>query len=146
MVPNLPSTWSPWCTLCGLNFGYCSELLPDRAHPLCVQFGDCLTYVPITVVAHPEIISVTMIQNNNIAGFWKNIENTLQMPMITFILVTTPFFCCVLAFSSCGKWGLLSSCSLQASHCDGFSCCGARLYSSGASVVERWLSSCGAQA
>ena len=59
-------------------------LLPDRAHPLCVRFGDCLTHVPITVVAHPEIISVTIIQNNDIAGFWQNIENTLQMPMIAF--------------------------------------------------------------
>ena len=29
--------------------------------------------------------------------------------------------------SSCGKWGLLSSCSVQAAHCGGFSCCGARV-------------------
>ena len=35
-------------------------------------------------MAHPEIISVTIIQNNDIAGFWQNIENTLQMPMIAF--------------------------------------------------------------
>ena len=27
--------------------------------------------------------------------------------------------------SSCGEWGLLSSCSAQASHCSGFSCSGA---------------------
>ena len=26
-------------------------------------------------------------------------------------------------FSSCGEWGLLSSCSVRASHCGGFSCC-----------------------
>ena len=26
-------------------------------------------------------------------------------------------------FSSCSKWGLLSSCGAQASHCGGFSCC-----------------------
>ena len=30
------------------------------------------------------------------------------------------------AFSSCGKWGLLSSCGAWASHCGGFSGCGAR--------------------
>ena len=30
--------------------------------------------------------------------------------------------CCTWAFSSCGKWGLLPSCSVQASHCSGFSC------------------------
>ena len=29
-------------------------------------------------------------------------------------------------FSSCGKWGLLSSCGVRASHCSGFSCCRAR--------------------
>ena len=25
-------------------------------------------------------------------------------------------------FSSCGEWGLLSNCSVKASHCGGFSC------------------------
>ena len=33
--------------------------------------------------------------------------------------------CCRL-FSSCGERGLLSSCSAWASHCSGFSCCGAQ--------------------
>ena len=27
------------------------------------------------------------------------------------------------AFSSCGKWGLLSNFGVWASHCGGFSCC-----------------------
>ena len=35
-------------------------------------------------------------------------------------------WCAVWAFSSCGKWRSLSSCSRQASHCSGFSYCGAR--------------------
>ena len=26
-------------------------------------------------------------------------------------------------FSSCGEWGILSSCGVRASHCGGFSCC-----------------------
>ena len=30
------------------------------------------------------------------------------------------------AFSCCGEWGLLSSCSARASHCCGFSCCRAQ--------------------
>ena len=38
--------------------------------------------------------------------------------------------------SSCSKWGLLSSCSTQASHCGGCSCCGAWLYSCG---TQTWL-------
>ena len=32
--------------------------------------------------------------------------------------------CCDRAFSSCGKWGLLSSCSVQAPQHSGFSRCG----------------------
>ena len=39
-------------------------------------------------------------------------------------------------FSSCGKWGLLSSCYVRASH-GGFSCCG---------TWALGLSSCGSQA
>ena len=34
--------------------------------------------------------------------------------------------CCAWAFSSCNKWGLLSSCKARASHCGGFSCCRAQ--------------------
>ena len=34
--------------------------------------------------------------------------------------------CCVQAFSSCSKWGLLSSCGVWTSHCGGFSCWGAQ--------------------
>ena len=37
-------------------------------------------------------------------------------------------------FSSCGKWGLLFSCSAQASHCSGFSCCRAWALRARASV------------
>ena len=35
--------------------------------------------------------------------------------------------CCLRAFSSYGDQGLLSSCGARASHCGGFSCCGAQL-------------------
>ena len=35
----------------------------------------------------------------------------------------SPLLCT--AFSSCGEWGLLSSCGTRASHCGGFSCHGA---------------------
>ena len=36
--------------------------------------------------------------------------------------------CCTRAFSSCGKWwggGATLHCGVRASHCSGFSCCGA---------------------
>ena len=38
--------------------------------------------------------------------------------------------------SSCGEWGLLSSCSTQASHCSDFSCRRARALDMQASAVE----------
>ena len=45
-------------------------------------------------------------------------------------------------FSSCGEQGLLSSCGKQASHCGGFSCCGAQALVAAA----HGLSSCSFQA
>ena len=62
-------------------------------------------------------------------------------------------------FSSCGEWGLLSSCGAWISHGGGFSRCGSGLSGAWASVVaahrlihcsslaaEHRLSSCGARA
>ena len=50
-------------------------------------------------------------------------------------------------FSSCGEWGLLSSCCARASHCGGFSCGGAGTLGAEASVAAAHrLSSCGTRA
>ena len=50
-------------------------------------------------------------------------------------MVALGLCCCVQAFSSCGE---------RASHCGGFSCCGAWVLGEQASVVvARGLSSCG---
>ena len=38
-------------------------------------------------------------------------------------LVVLGFHCCMRAFSNCGEWGLLSTCSAWASYCGSFSCC-----------------------
>ena len=51
--------------------------------------------------------------------------------------------CCGLAFSSCGEWGLLFF-AVPASHCSGFSCCGARTLGARASVVVAHGLSCSA--
>ena len=62
-----------------------------------------------------------------------------------FILVSVGLCCCMWAFSSCGEWGLLSSCGVQTSRCCGFSCCGARaLGFAGSVAVLHGLSSPGA--
>ena len=66
--------------------------------------------------------------------------------------------CCTLAFSSCGKWGLVSSRCVQASHCGGLSgfrawILGARapavaahgLSGYGSWALEHRLNNCGTQ-
>ena len=52
--------------------------------------------------------------------------------------------CCAWAFSSCSEWGLLLGCGVRASHCSGFSCCGARALGVRASVVVSYRLSCSA--
>ena len=62
--------------------------------------------------------------------------------------------CCAWAFLQCGEQGLLPSCGAQASHCGGFSRCGARASVAAArglcicshQALEHRLSSFGAQA
>ena len=52
-------------------------------------------------------------------------------------LATLGLLCCLhWVFSSCGEQGLLSNCSVQASHCGGFSCCRAQASVVTASVVR----------
>ena len=46
--------------------------------------------------------------------------------LITLVLAALGLHCCMGAFSSCSKQGLLSSCATQVSHCGVFSCCGAQ--------------------
>ena len=43
--------------------------------------------------------------------------------LINLFLAALGLHCFSQAFSSCGEHGLLSSCSAQAPHCSGFSCC-----------------------
>ena len=43
--------------------------------------------------------------------------------MFYLFLLALGLCCCPWAFSSCGDWGLLSSCGVRAAHCSGFSCC-----------------------
>ena len=50
-------------------------------------------------------------------------------------LIALGLHCCMLAFSSCREWGLLSRCGVLASHCGGFSSCRARALGAPASVV-----------
>ena len=54
---------------------------------------------------------------------------------IYLFLAVLGLHCCAWAFSSCSKWGLFSSWCEWASHCGGFSCFGAGVLGTWASVV-----------
>ena len=70
--------------------------------------------------------------------------------LIYLFLAALGLHCCARAFSSCDEQVLLFVAVrelLRASHCSGFSCCGARTLGAWASVVvARGLSSCSARA
>ena len=59
--------------------------------------------------------------------------------LFVLFLAALSLCCCTQAFSSCDESGLLCTWNVQASHCSGFSYCGA-------GTLESGLSSCGAWA
>ena len=64
---------------------------------------------------------------------------SLFLNLSIYLLAVLGLRCFEWTFSSCGKRGLLSSCSAWASHCGSFSCCGAR------ALRQAGFSSCGTQ-
>ena len=65
-------------------------------------------------------------ENLGMCSFFKK----KKMYIYTYIFIyfaALGLHCCTQAFSSCGEWGLFSSCGKRASHCSGFSCCRARV-------------------
>ena len=66
-------------------------------------------------------------------------EPLLSRGFVVVVLAVVGLSCCMQAFSRCSEPGLLSSCSVWASRCGGFSSCGA-------SALERKLNSCGTRA
>ena len=68
--------------------------------------------------------------NHSHKGFLK-----LLFLLIYLFLAALGLLCCVQAFSSRGKRGLLFVAAAWASHCSGFACCGARGLGVWASVV-----------
>ena len=74
-------------------------------------------------------------------------EQNSFFKFIYLFLVSLGLHCCARAFSNCSEQGLLSSYSVQASHCSGFSCCSAWAPGSQASVAVAYgLSGCGSRA
>ena len=56
--------------------------------------------------------------------------------IIIFILVALGLYCCTQTFSSCNRQGY--SFNARASHCSGFSCCGAELLQHGLRSCRAW--------
>ena len=64
--------------------------------------------------------------------------------LFIFLLAALGPYCCVRAFLQLRRAGATLRCGARASHCGGFSCCGAQALGVWASVVvARGLSSCG---
>ena len=57
------------------------------------------------------------------------------MNLFIYLLAALVLRCCRWAFSSCSERGATLHCGARASHCGGFSCCGARALGTWASVV-----------
>ena len=78
-----------------------------------------------------------------IAALDLQMADTLKIYIYLFTLAVLGHCCSAQAFSSCGEWGLLSSCGVQASRCGGFSHCRTwTLQSTYASVVAAHGLSC----
>ena len=82
----------------------------------------------------------------NIKQLWHALGTLYAFPFVCLFMAVLALCCCARAFSSCRKQGPLSRCDPQASHCSGFSQCGAwalgRMGSAAAArALERWLSS-----
>ena len=73
--------------------------------------------------------------------------NYFRLFIIYFSLAVLALRCYAQAFSSCGKWGPLSSCAVPASRCGDFSRCGAQALGCEGSVVAvhglNGLAACG---
>ena len=57
--------------------------------------------------------------------YWVTFKKNKFIYFIYLLLAALGLRCCVQAFSTCGEWGATLRCGAQASHCGGFSCCGA---------------------
>ena len=76
-----------------------------------------------------DLLEKEMVTDSSILA-WKNpMDNTerlhvhFHLSIFFFFLALLGLHCCAWAFSSPGEQRLLSSCSVQASHCGGFSYC-----------------------
>ena len=107
----------------------------DVEHLFICLFANCISLVRFLLRSLAHFLQVVCFL---IVNFLKK---------LTYFLAALGLGCCVRAFSSCGKWGLLFIAVCRLLICGGFSCCGARALGAWASVVVvRRLSNCGSWA
>ena len=86
--------------------------------PIVLPFPECHIVGIIQYIAFSDWL-LTLLSNMHLRFLhvfpWLNSYFFLFLPVLDLCCYTR-------AFSSCGEWGLLSSCGVQASHCGNFSC------------------------
>ena len=85
-------------------------------------------HVHTFVHMHTHTHTHTHTHRENSANFHLQVGMWFRCFFFKFLSFLIYFLVCwvfvtVWGFSSCGKWGLPSTCGTQASHCCGFSCC-----------------------
>ena len=108
---------------------------------MCVCVCVCIyIYINYIIINFSASLNKYFLKCSLIFFFFRNLF------FICLFLAVLGLRCHAHAFSSCGEWGLLFV-AVRASHCSGFSCCGARALGTRASVVAaRRLSICGLRA
>ena len=93
----------------------CAFLLPALEQPTSQPMHASRPLLPFTQTSSNHFLFLV--------SFWFALDLKKKKCMYTlkksFIYL---FFGCTQPFSSCGEWGLLSSCGVRASHCGSFSC------------------------
>ena len=123
---------------------------PLNSHSLCQQHSSFLSFL-ITFLLFlqvsrqklslrklsPDLGQVSLLPVHSKSFIFLNILIYLKF-FINLLLTVLGLSCCVQAFFSCGKLGLLSSCGGQASQCGGFSCGAWALGHVGFSSCHTW--------
>ena len=103
----------------------------------------CRCLLPVSARGSPFARVCVPVSSYRDKSYWiraksSNFFFNLISSLFYCLFLAVPGLCCsVKVFYSSGKWGLLSCCSVQASHCGGFSCCRAWFQSAGFSLW--WL-------
>ena len=135
-----------WSTL-DLSFFKCHDCNQGHSQPPGAAPGDLIPPGPRSFFPYPLTCLPFMYINS--APFSPSSQQTesafyhqlvVQNPFKKFIYLWLRWvFVAEQAFSSCGKWGLLSICSVWASDCGGFSCGAQALGHVGSAIVAHGL-------